>query len=959
MTGFNPHQVKDFVLNVGDELSLTIRLELAKVGETIAVVAEPSRVTVSPAVGTVIDRQFVANMPLNGRSLQSLIQLVPGVVLTPTGVGSGSPTGTTQFSVNGQRTTANYFMVDGVSANTGMAVSSGGFPKESGSGQAPGTTALGGTNSLVSLDALQEFRIETSTFAPEFGRTPGGQISLLTRSGTNTWHGSVSEYFRHDAMNANDWFANSRGLEKPKMRQHLFGAVLGGPVIRDRVFFFASYEGLRLRQPRTTVVGVPTAEVRAQAPVALRPYLNALPLPNGRSLEAGEAEFAASYSDRASFDVLALRLDARLTNALTGFVRVSHAPSETQGRAGSLSTVRTVRATNDAVTGGITWAESRVTGDLRVNWTRNPARQFSDLDTFGGAVVPAVSDVFLPGRKPPEAASFFFVRDASWSWGPGTRDEQRQLNVAGTLGAVVGTHQLKLGLDYRRMLPLLGGGGGSFEFPFFLAAQDLVAGRAFLYRVGKSDTRQREAVFSNLSVYAQDTWHAARRLTLTYGLRFERVPPATEATGRMPRTLLGIESDVLQNPRLAPEGTPLWRSRFGELAPRVGAAYQVSTRPGWEATLRGGMGLFYDLGSGSVATAFQDIYPFFAGRNTFDVPFPLPPEARVPPTLGVDPPVQFWLLDPNLRLPYTRQWNLAWEQAVGSKQSVTVGYVGATGRRLLLARLYNQPLAEWPTASTFLLIQRNQGESSYHGLQVQYQRRLHRGVQALASYTLSRARDNGSTDDAVLLPAGQSALREQQWAPSAFDVRHLFSAALTAEVPRLPGPGVLRALTKDWSVDLLVRAQSGFPTTPLTNQRIAGLDIFFLQRPDAVPGQPLYIDDPTVPGGRRFNPTAFAVPPIATRQGTFPRNGLRALGAWQVDLALRREFTLREPVRLQLRAELFNVLNHPNFGPPVTSITSPLFGQPTGILSQSLGGLNALYQMGGPRSGQLAVKVLF
>src|SRR5262249_10303010 len=158
--------------------------------------------------------------PLNGRSLQALMQLVPGVVLAPaTGPGA---TGATQLSVNGQRTTSNYFMVDGVSANTGMSVSAGGFPGAAGSGQAPGTTSLGGTNSLSSLDAVQEFRIETSTFAPEYGRTPGGQVSLVTRGGTNNFHGNVSEYFRSDAMDANDWFANSRNLPKAKERQHLF-----------------------------------------------------------------------------------------------------------------------------------------------------------------------------------------------------------------------------------------------------------------------------------------------------------------------------------------------------------------------------------------------------------------------------------------------------------------------------------------------------------------------------------------------------------------------------------------------------------------------------------------------------------------------------------------------------------------------------------------------------------------
>jgi len=158
-------------------------------------------------------------------------------------------------------------------------------------------------------------------------------------------------------------------------------------------------------------------------------------------------------------------------------------------------------------------------------------------------------------------------------------------------------------------------------------------------------------------------------------------------------------------------------------------------------------------------------------------------------------------------------------------------------------------------------------------------------------------------------------------------------------------------------LDLLVRYQSAFPVSPRGGFLIVD-GVFTFTRPDFVQGQSLYIDDPTVPGGRRFNLAAFATP-AAGQQGNFPRNGLRGFPASQVDLAIRREFRLREPLRLQIRAEVFNLFNHPNFGPPVASLTDPLFGQPTGMLNGSLGGLNPLYQMGGPRSGQLALKVLF
>ena len=204
----------------------------------------------SAAVSTVVDRQFAENLPLNGRSFQTLIQLTPGVVLTTSSYASDG-----QFSVNGQRADSNYWMVDGVSANIGVSSSS--AATDTLSGSLGGFSAQGGTNSLVSVDAMQEFRIQTSTFAPEFGRTPGGQISIVTRSGTNQFHGTAFDYFRNDVLDANNWFngtSTTPPLPKAEERQNDFGGTFGGPIIKDRTFFFFSYEGLRLRLPQTALI---------------------------------------------------------------------------------------------------------------------------------------------------------------------------------------------------------------------------------------------------------------------------------------------------------------------------------------------------------------------------------------------------------------------------------------------------------------------------------------------------------------------------------------------------------------------------------------------------------------------------------------------------------------------------------------------------------------------------------
>src|SRR5262249_11292515 len=252
------------------------------------------------------------------------------VVTATSGVDQG------QFSVNGQHADANYFTVDGVSANFGVT----GFIAlaQTAGGALPALSASGGTNSLVSVDAMQEFRVQTSSFAPEFGRTPGGQISIVTRAGTNAFHGTLFEYFRNDKLDAKDWFVNFNGLPKPAERQNDFGGVLGGPVVKNKTFFFFSYEGLRLRQPSTQQSAVPDAASRQLAPAAMRPYLNVYPVPNGGPLGAGLAQFNASFSNASALDAYSIRLDHTLSSRLNLFARYHRAPSDLRQRAPSTGT---------------------------------------------------------------------------------------------------------------------------------------------------------------------------------------------------------------------------------------------------------------------------------------------------------------------------------------------------------------------------------------------------------------------------------------------------------------------------------------------------------------------------------------------------------------------------------------------------------------------------------------------
>jgi Carboxypeptidase regulatory-like domain/TonB-dependent Receptor Plug Domain len=234
--GFKTVDVLGVVVNVQDRLEENFRLQPGSVTESITVTGgAPLIDTEDATVSTVVDRHFQENLPLNGRSFQALVQLAPGVVVTPSSALDGG-----QFSVNGLRAASNYWMVDGVSANIGVGTT-GSAGGNGFSGALGSFSAQGGTNSLVSVDALQEFRIQTSTFAAEFGRTPGAQISIVTRSGANGFHGTAFDYVRNDSLDANDWFANHAGLPKPKERQNDFGGTFSGPIIKNNTFFFFSY----------------------------------------------------------------------------------------------------------------------------------------------------------------------------------------------------------------------------------------------------------------------------------------------------------------------------------------------------------------------------------------------------------------------------------------------------------------------------------------------------------------------------------------------------------------------------------------------------------------------------------------------------------------------------------------------------------------------------------------------
>jgi hypothetical protein len=939
-TGFKTIIKPDIVINVQDASAINFVLPLGAVSEIVTIQGgAPLINTESAAVSTVIDRQFVENLPLNGRSFNTLLQLTPGVVIAPTSAVSSG-----QFSIAGQRTDANNFSVDGVSGNFG--VTPGLLPGQSGTGTSQAFSALGGTSSLVSVEALQEFRVVTSSFAPEFGRSPGGQVVLTTRSGTNDLYGGAYEYFRNDIFDANDWFADAAGQSRAAERHNDFGAFIGGPVWKDKTFFFLSYEGARLRLPQTSVFDVPSAFIRGSAPTSLAPMLNAFPMPNGPvSADGFTAQVTGTYSNSATLDAGSIRIDHKFGDRISLFGRYNDAPSASVNRVFGLTTLQTTIANTKTMTVSTSMMFSNtLANSLRFNYSTQNAAATDILDTFAGAV-PVSPSYFLGAFPASQSQVEFQTGDTNFlAVGPLAAGRTRQYNVADDLDKVYGSHAMKFGTDYRALF--LKTVPASTVFFSADSVQSFVAtGQGSL-----SVTSQKNSnlLTQTLSLYAQDSWKATPRLTLIYGLRWEWSPAPS---GRGTTTLASWEG--VSNPAtivLAPSGTPLWKTTYGNFAPRLGLAYSLNEKH--DFVLRANWGIFYDLGLGQVATLATG-FPNGATLTTATASVPIGDLTPFLPTISPQPPFPgAYGFSPDMKLPRSYQWNVALEKLLSSTQALTVTYVGQAGRDLLRNTGYFLPNSNF---SSFFYLTTNGAFSNYEALQVQYRKALKSGLQILANYSFSHSLDNSSND----VVSGANAISAaRDYASSDFDVRHSFSAALHYDIPSLAKSRPASALVNDWSVDIVGVARNGFPFNALifTVSPVLG---FTYIRPDLVSGQAKWISNLNAGGGQSLNPAAFLTPP-AGQQGTEGRNDIPGFGLTQFDSSLAKKFSLSERLRLQFRADAFNILNHPNFTNPQGLVfRGPSQQKSTKMLNQGLGGLNPLFQEGGPRSLQLSLRLTF
>jgi hypothetical protein len=893
-------------LTEGHPARADFSLVIGSIQETITVEGETASLSATDtSVTTLVGRDLIEPLPVNGRSLLHVLEFAPGLIVTPATNGEAG-----QFTVNGQRPNANLFLIDGLSANSGVAA--GGSPAEATGGTLPGMTAFGSLDSIASLDELQDVRIQTSSANAQFGRLPGAQVSVTSQSGSNGLHGSILYGLRNQVLDANDWFANQQGLPRVQLNlQHVVPEV-GGPLWRNHTFFFVSYEHLQFSQPMVFRSPVPAIEPRQNATDWAQRVLDLFPQPNGPLYGNNLAEWTGQATRPGRLDGGSVRIDQAIMSRLTGFARYHESASSVEF--GS-TPVNWLDLRTGTITSGVNYAAGPdVILDLRANGSRTGTRSawqpaVSGLPT---CYLAPVASALISGSTGCDFLTRVSIAGAGQVVaGSEGRRSQVQDQIAQTLTMNHRSHAIRIGADFRQLQPYRRDANPALNIIANSVNDFFGSGNLW---TSSSPAKLVSGRVREISVYAHDTWQINRNLTATFGVRWEISPAPVSSQTASYFTLLAGHA-------VAPNH-PIWQSNYN-LAPRGGIAYRFR---GGSTILRAGAGLYFNS-SLSLATDLVNDGPLNVAQYG---------SARYAPFSST----LLFGFSPGLQLPRVAQWNVSVERMLTDHDAISAGYVGASANNLIRREIGG----EGSTDLTWLALATNHGESAYHSMQAQYRRRFAGGLQALVSYAWSHSTDNSSSDG-NLYWAGAGMSPGSDHASSNFDVRQSFTAGFSWQIPHAFG----------WTLDGVLRVRSGFPINILNTGQFLGVPFENVYRPNLVGGVPLWVD------GRRINPSAFRATPDGT-QGNLGRNALTGFGMNQVDLAMHRDLVLRDQHSIEVRIEAYNALNHPNFADPTRILASPLFGRSVSMLNSMLGtgspgsGLSPLFQSGGPRSVQLALR---
>lgn len=1003
--GFDPSEISNLSVSNADGRQIRIELKINPVSEIVKVEDESEQTRENHGNVTNLDRSLIENFPFNGRNQQSLLNIVPGIVTTPV-----DNRNLGQFSSNGQRTNANFFTVDGVAANFGTTNYD--FLGQTGSGSLPARNVQGGLDNLVSSEAVEEVRIHTLDFSPANARTPGATVSFISKSGKDKFSFSLFENFRNGVLNAGDYF----DIEKPPHDFNNFGGSFGGPVIfpwrrqrpENQTFFFLSFEGKSFTLPQPTVIlNVPSLALRreTQNPVAQAIY-NSFPLPNEKGQPSSNADamqngstlfdiatantfftdteqFRATYSDRNASENYNLRIDHIFNPKISLFARYNYSPSYSENRnpLNPSSFIDSRQITRTLTFGTTQVFPGQIVNEFRFNSSVQAGQTVHDFDGLYGGIFPDKS-IFIPSAFESGKTHFSyslngFPASLVLFYGNYARNEMRQISIADNFSYSVGDHEIKLGFDYRRLQPTLRTSeyGINYDFNSTEAVSLGTANRISFYENPNVSTK----VFS-VSSYVQDNWKANSRLNLIYGLRWEINPAPSADDEKAILTLAKIpdlaESDQTKL-KLAPAGTPYYRTGFRNFAPRVGSALQVFDKSGKQLILRGGFGVFYDLGQ----SQFNEIASPLEHTNGTAENLILPIDndsfnffsnsAKSNRRLSIVSAIS------DYRLPRTYFWNFT-AQLKAVNQLFSASYVGGAGRKLQRTITLNLAKPGESYGGYFsddfskVIYIDNAHSSDYHSFQFQFTRTLSNGLSAFANYNWSHSIDDSSSDSSISAPFLIYPVSLDR-GNSDFDVRHALNIGFSYNLPQIGLNNFVGGLFKNWSLSGIFFARTGLPYDVKIAEFNRLTNDFDFRRADLIDHLPAFLKTPESPTGIKINADAFTKPSDRRAQGNLGRNVFTGSSVWQFDASLGKRFKLTKNLQLQFQTEVYNVFNRPNFSNPQAKIlyrseeriVPKNFGVPTETMARGYasakptGGVSPIFQLGGSRAMQINIRVNF
>ena len=978
--GFQRSVRDGLILTVSETLNVDVQLEVGQLTETITVTGTaPLLNTQTGTLQGLVDEERMVQLPLNGRTMTEFMRLQPGVIQTADR--SANSEGIA-FAVNGSRSNGVYFLMDGGFNTNAYRNLSGKFPNP---------------------DAVQEFSVQRSNFSAEFANATGAVVNVVTKGGTNEFHGAGFWFVRNEVLNARNFFARARD----SLRRNQFGATVGGPVVKDKLFFFASYQATRLRSdPRTGRQFLPTGPQRqgdfsaaprtVKDPLTGEPFANKqIPLSRFSPVTLNFLEYIPTptspdgvrfvgepnnsdigeYTARGDYHSGNHHFFARY------FRWLKKVPLNADPNDIAQPLTRRDLQPNNSFTVSDTYTFSPTLLN-ETTFTYTSRARADDWDGFEYPInyqIAGVKDIAI--QKPAgmfiNVPGFFRVRP---TW-PFIIDDNNQ-HIANKITYIRGNHEMKFGgelmrhkntirNDYRTM-GIFNFNGSASDY----AVADFMLGEAFRFQQGGGEYK--DLTGYRLGFFLQDRWRARPNLTLNFGIRWDPIFPFTDEIGRVQCIRPGQRSTRFPN---APEGylsagDPScpeggFNAHYRTIAPRFGFAWRVGDS---QTVIRGGLGVFFNPLQTVLYNGFVNGPPFspqvtvngarfedpYANRpNPFPASFaPFTPsqDAEFFPPLG-----RVGTFDPSFRNSYQEIWNLTVEHALARNLLARVSYIGNMGRRVSYSVDTNYAVYT-PGQSTVRntqqrrpqqqfggsLTARSQGTSSYHGLQFEVERRL-TNLSLQANYTWSKSIDEQS-GDASPVQSGSLSVPIHRFLNrglSDHDVAHRFVTSYVWDLPQLKnGRGFVRHILGGWQHSGIWTFQGGRPFSIYSGRdnSLSGINRDYAD----LTGQATELDTGRARNAllaEYFNTDAFATNALGTF-GTSPRNLLRGPGIFGLDMAIMKMIPVREGVRLQLRGEFFNAFNRPNFrNPRNNQRQSSRFGKIEGAAD--------------PRIVQIALKLLF